>query len=50
VAAAVTFLLSPGAAYINGVNLAVDGGSSLAKSKLNTFIHLMMLTCSFSDA
>lgn len=25
------FLLSPAAAYINGVNLAVDGGSSLSK-------------------
>ncbi|KAF9022986.1 hypothetical protein BGZ52_000227 [Haplosporangium bisporale] len=31
VSAAVAFLLSPAAAYINGVNLEVDGGSSLSK-------------------
>ncbi|KAF8945623.1 hypothetical protein BGZ52_009519 [Haplosporangium bisporale] len=31
IAASVVFLLSPAAAYINGVNLAVDGGSSLSK-------------------
>ena len=29
VSAAVTFLLSPAAAYINGVTLRVDGASSL---------------------
>ncbi|KAG0293573.1 hypothetical protein BGZ98_002115 [Dissophora globulifera] len=31
IAASVVFLLSPAASYINGVNLAVDGGSSLSK-------------------
>ncbi|KAF9336400.1 hypothetical protein BG006_008807 [Podila minutissima] len=31
VSTAVAFLLSPAAAYINGVNLEVDGGSSLSK-------------------
>lgn len=31
VSAAVAFLLSPAATYINGVNLEVDGGSSLSK-------------------
>lgn len=31
IAASVVFLLSPAAAYISGVNLAVDGGSSLSK-------------------
>jgi peroxisomal trans-2-enoyl-CoA reductase len=36
VAAAVVFLLSPGAAYISGVSLAVDGGSSLTGS--TTFV------------
>lgn len=30
-ASAVTYLLSPAASYINGVTLAVDGGSSLCK-------------------
>jgi citronellol/citronellal dehydrogenase len=32
VAAAVTFLLSPAAAYVTGVTLRVDGGSSLQKA------------------
>ncbi|KAG0229452.1 hypothetical protein BGW41_003029 [Actinomortierella wolfii] len=31
ISAAVVFLLSPAASYINGINMPVDGGSSLAK-------------------
>jgi NAD(P)-dependent dehydrogenase (short-subunit alcohol dehydrogenase family) len=34
VSAAVTFLLSPAAAYITGVDLAVDGGSALVAKPL----------------
>jgi NAD(P)-dependent dehydrogenase (short-subunit alcohol dehydrogenase family) len=32
VAAAVAFLLSPGASYISGTTITVDGGSSLRQS------------------
>ncbi|KAF9928895.1 hypothetical protein FBU30_002037 [Linnemannia zychae] len=34
ISAAVAFLLSPAASYINGVNLEVDGGSSLRKGNI----------------
>ncbi|KAL4940077.1 hypothetical protein BDV06DRAFT_230594 [Aspergillus oleicola] len=34
VAAAVLFLVSPGANYVNGVDLSVDGGASLARGRL----------------
>ena len=37
VAAAVVFLLSPGAQYISGVNLAVDGAQSLTQSTPSGF-------------
>lgn len=37
-AAAITFLLSPAAAYISGATLKVDGGSSLAKNQMRPLV------------
>tara|TARA_A100001037_G_scaffold20609_1_gene17360 strand:+ start:16749 stop:17645 length:897 start_codon:yes stop_codon:yes gene_type:complete len=39
VSAAVTFLLSPAAAYIRGATLCVDGGESFQKQRLLEFAH-----------
>jgi citronellol/citronellal dehydrogenase len=39
VAAAITFLLSPGAAFITGVTLQIDGGASLGGSAFKTADH-----------
>ncbi|KAI8058309.1 putative citronellol/citronellal dehydrogenase AtuB [Syncephalis plumigaleata] len=37
IAAAITFLVSPAAAYINGIEMAVDGASSLSKGNDNVY-------------